>query len=289
MLCRSRNLIATKWILCVLKTGYTVTGRHLLLRLQHLPPQSPPSPLPHQEPPVTLSSFSGSPSQPSSSEPSLSTSLEGAWGRRCWLEKGIQLARHSGAGPHCPGKDRALTRPLGSEEKPANTCTGCTGSDHPQVLREDRLSAVAGSDAATSGRLRCSLKGPVKTKTKQKQPKFYIGGGCCLISKSYLTPVTHQAPLSMGFSRQEDWSGLSRPPQGIFPTQGSNSHLLHCQTDSLPLSHLGSPRIFIYIKQMWQTIFFLKSQRNSTFFLRSAACKLYIVYKHFYRHIKLMY
>ena len=34
-----------------------------------------------------------------------------------------------------------------------------------------------------------------------------------------------QAPLSMGFSRQEYWSGLPLPP-GIFPTQGSNLHLL---------------------------------------------------------------
>ena len=33
--------------------------------------------------------------------------------------------------------------------------------------------------------------------------------------------------------------------QGIFPTQGSNPcllHLLHWQIDSLPLSHMGSPR-----------------------------------------------
>ena len=29
--------------------------------------------------------------------------------------------------------------------------------------------------------------------------------------------------------------------QRIFPTQGPNSHPLHWQTDSLPLSHLGSP------------------------------------------------
>ena len=29
--------------------------------------------------------------------------------------------------------------------------------------------------------------------------------------------------------------------QGIFPTQGSNSHLLHWQVDSLPRSHQGSP------------------------------------------------
>ena len=27
--------------------------------------------------------------------------------------------------------------------------------------------------------------------------------------------VAHQAPLSMGFSRQEHWSGLPCPPQGI--------------------------------------------------------------------------
>jgi len=29
--------------------------------------------------------------------------------------------------------------------------------------------------------------------------------------------------------------------QGIFPTQGSNLCLLHCQVDSLPLSHQGNP------------------------------------------------
>ncbi|MGE2757601.1 hypothetical protein, partial [Escherichia coli] len=28
--------------------------------------------------------------------------------------------------------------------------------------------------------------------------------------------------------------------QGIFPTQGSNPHLLHWQVDSLPLSHQGN-------------------------------------------------
>ena len=44
--------------------------------------------------------------------------------------------------------------------------------------------------------------------------------------------VAHQAPLSMGFSRQEYWSGLTCPFQGIFLTRGSNQrllHLLHCR------------------------------------------------------------
>ena len=38
-----------------------------------------------------------------------------------------------------------------------------------------------------------------------------------------LWTIAHQAPLSTGFPRQENWSGLPFPPQGIFQTQGSNS------------------------------------------------------------------
>ena len=43
--------------------------------------------------------------------------------------------------------------------------------------------------------------------------------------------VAHQAPLSMGFSRQEYWGGLLGPPP-FFPTQGSSLYLLqllHCR------------------------------------------------------------
>ena len=36
----------------------------------------------------------------------------------------------------------------------------------------------------------------------------------------------HQAPLAMGFSRQEYWRGLPCLLQGIFPSQGSNLRLL---------------------------------------------------------------
>ena len=38
----------------------------------------------------------------------------------------------------------------------------------------------------------------------------------------FLTPWTaaHQAPLSMGFSRQEYWSGLPCPPPGDLPDLG---------------------------------------------------------------------
>ena len=47
----------------------------------------------------------------------------------------------------------------------------------------------------------------------------------------FATPwtVAHQAPPSMGFSRQEYWSGFPFPSPGIFPTQGSKLGLLHCR------------------------------------------------------------
>ena len=58
----------------------------------------------------------------------------------------------------------------------------------------------------------------------------------------FATPwtVARQAPLFMGFSRQEYWSQSLL--QGIFPTQGSNLHLLHGQVDSLPLEPSRKPQ-----------------------------------------------
>ena len=53
--------------------------------------------------------------------------------------------------------------------------------------------------------------------------------------------IANQAPLSMGFSRQECCSGLPFPSQGIFPTQGLNPGLQHCRQTRYSLSHQGSP------------------------------------------------
>ena len=77
-------------------------------------------------------------------------------------------------------------------------------------------------------------------------PSFILGWVCvCVCACAQLlscvrlstTPwiVPHQAPLSMEFSSQEYGSRLPFLLQGIFPTQGSNLHLLHWQVDSLPL------------------------------------------------------
>ena len=63
----------------------------------------------------------------------------------------------------------------------------------------------------------------------------------------FVTPwtVAFQAPLSMGFSRQQTGMGCHFLLQGIFPTQGSNPCLLcllHWQAGSLPGHHLGNPK-----------------------------------------------
>ena len=67
---------------------------------------------------------------------------------------------------------------------------------------------------------------------------------CCLfISDSLATPWAwiHQTPLSMEFPRQESWTELPFPSPGDLPNQGIEPTCLAWHTDSLPLSHLGSP------------------------------------------------
>ena len=60
---------------------------------------------------------------------------------------------------------------------------------------------------------------------------------CPVMSDSVtLWTVAHQAPLSMGFSRQEYWSGLSFLSPGDLPNPGTELYLLcllHWQADSL--------------------------------------------------------
>ena len=51
-------------------------------------------------------------------------------------------------------------------------------------------------------------------------------------------------PLSMGFSQQEHWSAFHAHLQGIFLTQGSNVHLLHCRQI---LYHWATEEVHKYI------------------------------------------
>ena len=63
----------------------------------------------------------------------------------------------------------------------------------------------------------------------------------CVLLFGTLWTVVYQAPLSMGFSRQEYWSGLLSPPPGIFLTQELNLSLLRSRQILYALSFLGIP------------------------------------------------
>ena len=104
-------------------------------------------------------------------------------------------------------------------------------------------------------RLPCLMVLPVYTRSSCRGVlhvrEAFSDGLCCaalgpsVVSNS-VTPRTaaHQAPLSMGFSRREHWSGCHFLLQGIFLTQGWNScllHLLHWQAVLYHQRHLGSP------------------------------------------------
>ena len=80
-----------------------------------------------------------------------------------------------------------------------------------------------------------------------------------LVTKSCLTLLTpwtvaRQAPLSMGFPRQEYCNGLPFPSPGDLPNPDIEPMSPALQGESLPLSHQGSsiswalPYIFIFLK-----------------------------------------
>ena len=69
---------------------------------------------------------------------------------------------------------------------------------------------------------------------------------CCLVTmlcQILLWPpwtMVSEAPLSMGFPRQEYWSGLPFPSPGDRPNPGTEPVSPAWQVDSQPLSHLGT-------------------------------------------------
>ena len=82
--------------------------------------------------------------------------------------------------------------------------------------------------------------------TMELQISIYLKAKNCLVAKSWPTllqlhglwPARLLCPW--GFSCKNTGAGCHSLLQGIFPTQGWDSSLLHWQVDSLPLSHQGS-------------------------------------------------
>ena len=71
----------------------------------------------------------------------------------------------------------------------------------------------------------------------------------------FVTPWTaaHQAPPSMGFSRQGYWSGLPFPSLGDFPDPGIEPRSPEFQADALTSEPAGKPNIINTLKTVSYT------------------------------------
>ena len=68
-----------------------------------------------------------------------------------------------------------------------------------------------------------------------KEVKAFVAQSLRLFATPWI--VAHQAPLSMGFPRQEYWNGLPFSSPGDLPDPGIKPQSSALQADSLPLSH----------------------------------------------------
>ena len=76
----------------------------------------------------------------------------------------------------------------------------------------------------------------------------------CVQLSVTLWTVALQAPLSIGLSRQEYWSGLPCPPAGDLPNPGTEPCLLHLfywQAGSLPLAPPAKPVLILASVQFY--------------------------------------
>ena len=64
----------------------------------------------------------------------------------------------------------------------------------------------------------------------------------CLTLCDPMDYIAHQAPLSMGLSQQEYWSGLSCPPPGDLSNPGIEPKSSALHVDSLPPEPTGNPK-----------------------------------------------
>ena len=83
----------------------------------------------------------------------------------------------------------------------------------------------------------------------------------------FVTPwtVAYQAPLSMGFSRRECWSGLPFPSPGHLPNPGIEPGSLTLQADALPSEPPGKPLLSINLAFQFITVSRIKPFVSSFF------------------------
>ena len=95
-------------------------------------------------------------------------------------------------------------------------------------------------------------------------PSVKVKSVSCVQLLATLQTVAHQAPPSMGFSRQEYWSGLPFPSPGDLPDPGIEPSSPALQADSLLSEPPGNPSICI---KNHKFLWYLQFQSNYTGFV----------------------
>ena len=90
-----------------------------------------------------------------------------------------------------------------------------------------------------AGSLPRSQQGLHGTKIKRMISEVKVTQSCQTLATPWT--VAHKGPLSMGFSRQDYWSGLPFPSPGDLPDPGIEPMTPALQADSLPTELGGKP------------------------------------------------
>ena len=148
----------------------------------------------------------------------------------------------------CRGADGHCVR-LWNSNTPCTVCEACTicrqvgvAGLHKTVFGGCEVYQVFTYQAILSFDLKKAFK---NTKSMIVCQPLLLLLSCFSRVRLCVTPqmAAHQAPPSLGFSRQEYWSGLPCPPPGDLPDPGIEPASLALQAYSLMLSHWGSPLI----------------------------------------------
>ena len=92
-----------------------------------------------------------------------------------------------------------------------------------------------------------SHKSTVQSQRADRASTCYMLSHCVTSDSATPWTVARHAPLSMGFSRQEYWSGLSCPPQRDLPNPGTEPTSPAWQAGSSPLVPPGKPSPWAYL------------------------------------------
>ena len=109
-------------------------------------------------------------------------------------------------------------------------------------LKKQRFTANKKFNKQNYNKIRDVYKGVKERVFDGKEPlltSFVVYLLSCVWLFATAWTVTCQAPLSVGFSRQEYWSGYPFPSPGDLPDPGIKPMSPVLQVDSLPLSHQG--------------------------------------------------